>query len=54
MMSWLLDPKIFNYAILSLYIFATLRWGIEGKWADASYWFGAFWITATVTFFYKH
>jgi hypothetical protein len=48
------DPKLFNYCIMALYASAVVRWSIAGKWADASYWFFALGITATVTFLYKH
>jgi hypothetical protein len=37
-----------------LYGLNILRWSYEGKIGDASYWFGALWITASVTFLYKH
>jgi hypothetical protein len=49
-----LDPKIFNYLILTLYALNALRWGIDRKIADVCYWLSAFAITATVTFLYKH
>lgn len=50
----LLDPKIFNKVILTLYAINGVWWAWNGSWKDASYWFGAFWITATVTFGYTH
>jgi hypothetical protein len=50
----LLDPKVFNYVILTLYAINALRWGIDRKIADVCYWLPAFAITATVTFLYKH
>lgn len=53
-MKFLLDPKIFNYVIMSLYLLNALRWGIEKKPADVCYWLCALAITATVTFLYKH
>lgn len=53
-MTWLFDPKIFNYLILTLYALNVARWGYEGKIADVCYWLSAFAITATVTFLYKH
>jgi hypothetical protein len=49
---WLLDPKIFNYVIMLLYGLNIARWLIAGSMADAMYWTGALWITATVTFGY--
>jgi hypothetical protein len=36
-MSALLDPKIFNYVIMSLYLLNAARWAISGGWADCSY-----------------
>jgi hypothetical protein len=53
-MSILLDPKVFNYLIMSLYLVNSIRWGVHGNWADVSYWLSALAITATVTFGYKH
>lgn len=50
----LLDPKIFNYLILSLYVINAARWAYEKKWADVCYWMSAAAITATVTWGYKH
>jgi hypothetical protein len=50
----LLDPKIFNYLILSLYAINAGRWALFGSWADVSYWASAFAITATVTWGYNH
>lgn len=52
-MNWLLDPRIFNFIIMGLYVLNTIRWGFAGSWADAWYWSGAFWITAAVTFGYQ-
>lgn len=53
-MQFLLDPKIFNYVIMTLYILNAGRWAANGSWADVCYWLSAFAITATVTFGYKH
>lgn len=53
-MSFVLDPKIFNYVILTLYALNAIRWAFAGNWTDVSYWLSAFAITATVTFGYKH
>ncbi len=54
MLNTLFDPKVFNYIIMSLYLMASVRWGIAHKWGDMCYWFFACGITATVTFLYKH
>lgn len=51
---FLLDPKIFNYVIMTLYALSALRWSMSHKYADMFYWLSAFAITATVTFGYKH
>lgn len=53
-MKLLLDPKFFNYLILTLYMMNSLRWLIAGKPADVCYWLSAAAITATVTFLYAH
>lgn len=53
-MNLLLDPKVFNYVIMSLYVINAGRWAINGNWADVSYWLSAFAITATVTWGYNH
>jgi hypothetical protein len=50
----LLDPAVFNYVILGLYMLSATRWALSHKWADACYWLSAAAITATVTFLYKH
>jgi len=52
-MTWLYDPKIFNYTILTLYLLNAGRWAYEGKWGDCAYWLGAFWITCAVTWGYS-
>jgi hypothetical protein len=53
-MNILLDPRAFNYLIMALYGLNAVRWAVEGKWADVSYWLSALAITATVTFGYSH
>lgn len=49
-MSWLLDPRIFNFIILTLYALNVGRWAWEGKWWDVAYWTCAFGITFVYTF----
>lgn len=51
-MALLLDPKIFNYLIMVLYLMNAGRWAFERSWADVCYWLSALAITATVTFMY--
>lgn len=53
MASFLLDPRVFNYVILTLYLLNSARWGFAGSWGDALYWFAAFQITVAVTWGYQ-
>ena len=46
-MTYLLDPKIFNYLIMSLYAVNAGRWALNGSIADVCYWLSALAITAT-------
>ena len=52
-MAFLLDPKFFNYLIMSLYVVNAMRWGFNQSWADMGYWACAFGITACVTWGYE-
>ncbi len=52
-MTWLFDPKIFNYVIMGLYALNAGRWAVHGGWADTCYWLSALAITATVTWGYS-
>lgn len=54
MTRFLLDPKLFNYVIMTLYLLNAGRWAIAGSWKDVCYWLSALAITATVTFMYEH
>lgn len=54
MIDILFNPKTFNYIIMTLYVLASVRWGVAGRYADMCYWASAFCITATVTFGYNH
>ncbi len=54
MKTLLLDPKIFNYTIMVLYLLNACRWAVEGSIKDVCYWLSALAITATVTFLYNH
>ena len=49
MLALLLDPKIFNYLILTLFLCASVRWTIAGSWGDALYWAASFLINVAVT-----
>lgn len=53
-MKWFLDPRLFNFVIMTLYVLNACRWAIAGKLADTCYWISACAITATVTWGYKH
>jgi hypothetical protein len=53
-MKLLLDPKFFNYVIMTLYGVNSLRWAINGSWADVIYWMSALSLVLVVTFGYKH
>lgn len=48
-MSFIFDPKVFNYLIMTLYVVNSARWAVYGSWGDAAYWISAFMITASVT-----
>lgn len=50
----LLDPKLFNYVIMCLYVLNAGRWLIARSYGDAAYWVSAFCITASVTWGFKH
>lgn len=51
--AFLLDPKIFNYVIMCLYVINAGRWALYGSWGDVSYWCSAAAITASVTWGYS-
>ena len=53
-MTWLFDPRLFNYVIMTLYVASSIWWACHGKWVDTCYWLSAFAITATVTWGYRH
>jgi hypothetical protein len=50
----LLDSKVFNCVILTLYALNALRWALGRKTADVCYWLSASALTAAVTFPHKH
>lgn len=53
-MKVLFDPRIFSYVIMTLYVLNGINFAIRREWAQMSYWLGAFWITASVTFGMTH
>ncbi len=50
-LTFLLDPVIFNYIILALYTLATIRWIVAGNVFQSIYWFGATVMMVGITFF---
>lgn len=50
----ILDPRLFNYLIVTLYTLAAIRWAVARSWADCLYWIFALGITAVVTWGYRH
>lgn len=48
-MTWLFDPKLFNYIILVLFALASIRWAIAGNIPQAGYWASAFALNVFVT-----
>ena len=53
MLQTLLNPKVFNILIMSLYLINSGWWFWHGSKADGFYWLSALAITATVTFGYN-
>lgn len=49
-MSYLLDPKFFNYLIMTLYLINSARWAIECNWGQFVYWIAAFALTFSISF----
>lgn len=48
-MTWLTDPKLFNYIILVLFALAAIRWAFAGNIPQAGYWASAFALNVFVT-----
>ena len=40
-MTWLFEPRIFNLAIIVMFLASMVRWACSGNWAQACYWLGA-------------
>lgn len=53
-MRFLLEPRFFSFLIMTLYVTNAVNFAIRREWAQMSYWLGAFWITASVTFGMTH
>lgn len=45
----LLDPRLFNFIIMGLYLLNTCWWAYNKNWPQTLYWCAAFQITAAVT-----
>ncbi len=54
MMQIINDPRSFNFLLMFLYLLNAGRWAWNKEWAQAFYWLGALWITASVTFGMTH
>jgi len=35
------DPRIFNFAIIAMFLAAAIRWACAGNWAQVAYWIAA-------------
>ncbi len=54
MMGFLLDARLFNYLIMSLYALAICRWLFAGNLWAAGYWTCALGLTFIITFGKTH
>ena len=52
MLELIMNPKTFNFIIMTLYLINAGWWWYHGSTADMFYWLSALAITATVTFGY--
>ena len=48
-MNLLLDPKIFNYVIIGMFVAAAVRWAYAGNMPQAGYWASAALLNVFVT-----
>lgn len=53
-MTLLLDPRIFNFLIMTLYGLAVTRWLFAGNFWAAGYWSCALGLTIIITFGKTH
>lgn len=53
-MRLLLDPNVFSYIIMALYVLNAARWAWEGRWVDVAYWLSALAITVSVVLMSRH
>jgi hypothetical protein len=54
LVAFLLDPRIFNFAIMTLYTFAVARWVVAGNYWAGAYWACALGLTIIITFGKTH
>jgi hypothetical protein len=54
MMAFMLDPRAFNFAIMTLYGLAVTRWLFAGNLWAAAYWACALGLTIIITFGRTH
>lgn len=40
-MTFLADPRIFNAAIIAMFLAASVRWAFEKNWPQTFYWLSA-------------
>lgn len=53
-MSVLLDPRLFNFVIMTLYGLNIARWSVAGNFWAAGYWSCALGLTVIITFGRTH
>lgn len=52
-MSWLVDPRLFNWLIVAMFVGASIRWAIAGNIPQAGYWASAAVLNVFVTLMAK-
>ena len=53
LMNLITNPKLFNVAIITLYILSAIRFGFSSRWVDVMYSISAAVLTICVTFGYE-
>lgn len=53
-MTYLLDPRVFNFIIMALYALAVCRWAFAGNFWASGYWSCALGLTVIITFGKTH
>jgi Flp pilus assembly protein protease CpaA len=49
-MTWLFDPRIFNWLIIAMFVAAAIRWAFAGNWPQTGYWLAAAALNIAVLF----